>query len=354
QNLQIAKRDKYFTSTTYNQKSYYKIHLYLGTPAQKVGLLLDTGSSDLWVHSNIGEMNYSAELGLYNQAASSTWVKSKTPFEISYFDTTFASGVYGNDIVRLGTQSNFPQIKNMFMGLSQESNSSQAVMGIGLRNLVGYNNFPYRLKQSGYINKTLYSLYLNDTNSKTGSILFGAIDRSKVLDGLVTLPIVNPSSSKSKPTHFYVKMTSLSIENNRAKKILSSNNPNAIAPNSFVLLDSGTSLIHLPNIPKKFKLSQSIELVNLDSSYFLYRECSDLESAFSTKKLFFIFGKKVIDVHMLSLIGQLSNEDGVSYCRLSIIGNDQNKSILGASFLRYAYVLYNLDDLEISLGQANF
>lgn len=76
-------------------------------------------------------------------------------------------------------------------------------MGIGIAN--GYDNFPVLLQKQGLINKIAYSVYLNSSNSTTGTILFGAIDHAKYDGALSTVPINSESQLSVNVTNLETK-----------------------------------------------------------------------------------------------------------------------------------------------------
>lgn len=173
-----------------NEQGFFSVDVSIGTPAQKpVTLLIDTGSSDMWVNgadvclsgtysnssafatkkkryassvlegfeltatyastyfdkvstdfiepSPTGAATAAAtgidcsEYGAFNPDLSSTWKQLNLgePFGIEYVDTTQAEGVYGTDSLSINGV-NVPNVT--FAVANQFSNSSQGVLGISL------------------------------------------------------------------------------------------------------------------------------------------------------------------------------------------------------------------------------
>jgi Eukaryotic aspartyl protease len=96
------------------------------------------------------------------------------------------------------------------------------------------------LKSERYINVKVFSLWLDDLNSSTGSILFGGIDRSKYLSELIATPI-QPDIYTGNYTSFVVSLTSNTCTDPTDTFPLYSDDA---LP---VLLDSGTSNSYLPS-----------------------------------------------------------------------------------------------------------
>ncbi|KAJ4362883.1 hypothetical protein N0V83_010000 [Neocucurbitaria cava] len=89
--------------------SLYLCEVNIGTPAQKLYLDFDTGSSDLWVWSTELPKNILSQANAQNQqvafdaSKSSTFKKlSGETWKISYGDSSSASGDVGTDVVDLG------------------------------------------------------------------------------------------------------------------------------------------------------------------------------------------------------------------------------------------------------------
>lgn len=95
-------------SDTHPDDSEYLCQVSLGTPAQNLTLDFDTGSSDLWVWSTslpkkTQESGKAAGHTIFDPSKSSTWqLQSSSTWQISYGDSSSASGEVGTDTVTLG------------------------------------------------------------------------------------------------------------------------------------------------------------------------------------------------------------------------------------------------------------
>ncbi|PQE16658.1 eukaryotic aspartyl protease protein [Rutstroemia sp. NJR-2017a BBW] len=195
------------------------------------------------------------------------------------------------------------------------------------------------------INSNAYSLWLNDLDASTGSILFGGVDTAQYHGQLETLPIQKESGYYAE---FLITLTEVTLGSSVIAK------DQALA----VLLDSGSSLTYLPDA-----MTEAIyEVVGAqyDSSEgAAYVPCS-LASNSST--LNFTFTSPTISVDMNELVIPVTSSsgrplqftDGTSACLFGIAPAGDSTSVLGDTFLRSAYVVYDLDNNEISLAQTNF
>ncbi|PQE22314.1 eukaryotic aspartyl protease protein [Rutstroemia sp. NJR-2017a WRK4] len=204
---------------------------------------------------------------------------------------------------------------------------------------------PSQMVADKLINSNAYSLWLNDLDASTGSILFGGVDTAQYHGQLETLPIQKESGYYAE---FLITLTEVTL----GSSVIAKNQ--ALA----VLLDSGSSLTYLPDA-----MTEAIyEVVGAqyDSSEgAAYVPCS-LASNSST--LNFTFTSPTISVDMNELVIPVTSSsgrplqftDGTSACLFGIAPAGDSTSVLGDTFLRSAYVVYDLDNNEISLAQTNF
>lgn len=364
-NTFVKRDDKYLEISLDNYLTYYNIEVGLGTPAQSFNLLIDTGSSDMWVidESNpycttdaseisSGDGINCTKSGVFDTNSSSTFITNSSDFYISYGDNTVAEGDWARDTLDLSGN----KIYNMSFGLGTTTNSSIGILGIGyaaneatqsLTNGYTYENLPLRLVSEGIINTPAYSLWLNDINSEDGNVLFGGVDHDKYTGDLVSLDVQIGSSKASQPYSLLVEFTALEYSDSSGDQSLLNSTINA-------LLDSGTSLTYFPT-----SLADSV-LSAFDSSYssslgYYVTSCS------SSGSLNYTFGDSVtIQVPFSSLLlpitdrrgksAQLSN--GKAACAIGILPSSYKFALLGDTFLRSAYVVFDLKNDKIAMAQA--
>ncbi|CAO2648271.1 Nn.00g075380.m01.CDS01 [Neocucurbitaria sp. VM-36] len=345
----LRRRKDPVQQTLDNLETLYFANASLGTPAQTFRLHIDTGSSDLWVNAKDSQLcqqggNQCGDSGTYNANDSSTYEYVNGVFNVSYADGTGASGDYAKDTFRFGGQT----IKELQFGVGYSSSSPEGILGIGYTineaavnhgGLKPYPNLPQKLVDDGTINTNAYSLWLNDLDASTGSILFGGVDTDKFHGELQTLPIIPEDGVYAE---FIIALTGMG-HNNTNGSIFQNEN---VA----VLLDSGTSFMYLPNNVVR-SLYHTFDAQYDASQGAAFVDCSlgDQEGS-----LDFNFSGVTISVPINELVVVTDVSKGQAVCALGIGPAGSSISILGDTFLRSAYVVYDLANNEISLAQTNF
>ena len=216
-----------------------------------------------------------------------------------------------------------------------------------------YPNVINVLKAEGYINQLAYSLWLNDINSLTGSILFGGVDTAKYHGDLIAVPVQLDSETDAF-TSFTVAWTGLSFTSCGKTLDLS---PSTAVP---AILDSGTSDLLLPDEIAN-QVFNGLGVLT-DPNYGNLIKCSVLNGAGTFSFSFGGQGGPTINVSLSEFGFPLVNQDGSQatfndgspVCQLGIQAADQDPILFGDTFLRSAYVVYDLQANSIGLAQTNF
>ncbi|KAI8632993.1 acid protease [Xylariaceae sp. FL1651] len=346
----------------------YYADVALGTPPQSVTLILDTGSSDVWVLDTDADLcqsralqNYYGDcLATYDPSKSSTYsLVDQDGFSIKYVDSSGAEGDYIKDAFHIGGAS----IEALQVGLAKNSTINSGLLGIGFDTNVAadrpYRNIMDLFVDQGLIDSQAYSLYLDDLYAETGTILFGGLDTKKYIGDLKAIDIVPDAQTKTYSS-FTVALSSFTITSENK-----SNSENYLLSAIPVVLDSGTTLTYLPlkianQIYEAFNAFDDTENTGL-----VYVSCSLLSDQKGTTFDFQFGGdsgplirvpvdemildnvKGFIDLGLQ--LPDLPFEDACSFGIQSLSGY----YLLGDTFLRSAYVVYDLSNKQIALAQAN-
>lgn len=342
-----------------NEALFYLANIEMGSDNQKVGVLLDTGSSDLWVPQTGCVYGESVEwvqnaspaeaaansqqcegYGSYSPSSLSTFkrVYDDVPFSIQYADESYALGYWAQDLVSFGPLA----LLSLTFGVADNVTSDIGVLGIGMMDLESsnssladsfeYKNFPAALKDEGLIKSNSYSLYLGTNNVSEGLILFGGVDHGKYDGKLYRMHIANEFALLGDgPIYSNVILDGISGYGFEAVQ------------QTPALLDSGTSLQYLPG---KYvdAVASYLEATTFDDDQGMYVvPCLLLQL---TDSISYYFSGVEIVVPIRDLLYQYDQ------CYLGMIDSGDGTTILGDTFLKSAYVVYDFDNLEIALAQA--
>lgn len=365
-----------------NMGYYYRVNVTLGTPAQHFSLSLDTGSSDLWVP---GTTNSQCENPLFtsrggrcgdkrntfDSTASSTYKHISDDFSITYGDSSSASGSWATETLTFNGLG--LQLSDYTFAVASGTTSTTNVFGIGLRGLQAsndsfpgrpetqkftYSNLPYRLAEQGIINTPSYSLCLDSLKASSGTIIFGGVDMSKMSGPLTLHPLINfHPENHPDPVSFFITLDSVDLVGGAPL--------NALNVTSAALLDSGATMTYLP--PSSWAVLADRFQVQFDTQRgFKVAKCS---LGLSGQYLEYSFQGSKIRVPVSALLDPLINSDGSPVvvkgsaapgeplCRFLVAPNANDETgtstiILGDSFLRSAYVVYDLANFQLGLAQA--
>ncbi len=344
----------------------YYANISIGTPPQHLSLQIDTGSSDVWVPSSqssycTSRSGQGCPGGSFNSQRSSNYeVVGQNDFNISYVDNTGALGDYFTDQFMIGNST----LEGFQMGLATTTSIGIGIMGIGYSNSEAniftgngtqYPNLPLALVNAGLIESPAYSLWLDDLHSSTGSILFGGVDKSKYTGHLKSIEVY-ANRARGNTTSFTVAFTSLSAT--------SSSGTDTLTPAGFAqpaILDSGTTLTLLPDAIAELVFAE----LGATPEPRLGATLVPCSLANNTGTLNYGFGGPggpEIRVPMSELVLPLSLtsgnrpvfEDGTEACQLGIQAQGQLPTLLGDTFLRSAYVVYDLENNKVGLAQTDF
>lgn len=307
----------------------YLLDVYLGSQQDKVTVLLDTGSSDLWVFAPGVS---SAQGGTFDPSQSSDDSSTGEDFSISYLDGSGALGSYHKDDFSFSL--GLKLVLNFQFAVVDSANAdSTGVLGIADKNqeagLTQYDNLPWALQKAGVTPKASYSLFLGSELDGKGTVIFGGIDTDKYEGDLQKYALTDSS---------YLGLTAESA----------SVGGKSVQLGQSYVLDSGTSWNLWPS-ELLGSVASALGSSGQDQGVYLV-DCDQP----SDKSLTFNFGKNSISVPYSDLVINVGS-DSDPQCAIGAEEIDgQGPYILGDVFLRSAYVYYDLTDHTISIAQAKY
>ncbi|KAG1871567.1 aspartic peptidase domain-containing protein, partial [Suillus subluteus] len=211
-----------------NDSSYSGV-VSIGTPPQNFNLVLDTGSSDLWV-ATTSCTSCGSDIPEFNPSKSSTYKATSSQLEINYGSGS-AQGIVAQDSVTFGSfemSQELLAVTNITSGLIDDGLSG--IMGLGFASISALQTTPFweALYNANDLAEPLFSFYLERYVNQANQI-------STAPGGVLTLGGTN--SSLYNGSIEYLNLTVVTVQD---KTI-------AIDPLSgLAAIDTGTTLIGAP------------------------------------------------------------------------------------------------------------
>ncbi|KAF1969937.1 acid protease [Bimuria novae-zelandiae CBS 107.79] len=300
-------------------KQHLSINIMVGTPPQQFSVMPDTASPFLWLPSATSPAcTPNCPLPVWNPNGSSTAVDIHTVFNVSYGLTpdNIMLGEYYNDIISIGGVA-VPQYPLALVEVIDTIYEAQTwgIMGLGS----------------------------DLTNDQEGTILFGGIDESKAEGELKSAPLTF--------TEWSVNLTSLEpVISGTYNTILDTGSPNMYVPQALydtiaeplnVTLRTYRNTPYVPCSLRSSADSLHFEFAGKDRA-----ERPEVRVPYS--EIIYPFG-------MPANLGEVRSENGTELCYLGILSNGGAPIfLLGNTFIRSAYVVYDADALELRIAQSRW
>jgi len=316
--------------TNFANAQYFS-DITIGNPPQTFKVVMDTGSSNLWVPSSECTSIACYLHKKYDHESSSSYKKNQSTFEIQYGSGS-VSGYISTDQVGMGDLI----IKNqLFAEVTSQSGLAFAfgrfdgILGLGYDS-ISVNHIPppfYSMIDQGLLDQKVFAFYLGD--SETGSeAIFGGIDQSHYTGEITRLPI-------RRKAYWEVSLDAISFGGETAEMQMGA------------ILDTGTSLIALP--------STLAELLNKEigaKKSFTGQYTVECEKRDALPDLTFTLNGVDFPIGPYDYILEAGGS-----CISSFIGMDIPEpagplAILGDSFLRRYYSIYDLETHTVGLAKA--
>ncbi|TKA71716.1 hypothetical protein B0A55_10833 [Friedmanniomyces simplex] len=361
---------------TYSSGGAYYANVTVGTPPQDQVVILDTGSSDLYFDASTAPAcdttgPYSCRGGTFNPKNSNTYnvVDPAPAFNTSFGDGSTAMGPFAEDMIGIGDVV----LSNVQFGVALEVNSTTGyaigLMGVGYSENEAtqhqYPNMPEVLRDSGVINSRLYSVYLNSIGETSGSILFGGIDTSKYTGEMATLNLLTDVNTGG-IDQFISTVTAMSASVSGKVTPMFSGGSNSDAAYGQtdtalpVLLDTGSSAWSMPQNYYTQYIAPAFPYVDQQGLCSCSHQNDDTTLTLE-------FGSKInITVPIREFVVPIYNSTTNQPYPYSSSGSDtacafmivpaaptgQGFQTLGDAILRSMYVVFDLDNGQVSLAQA--
>jgi len=211
----------------------YFSEITIGTPPQSFKVVLDTGSSNLWVPSSECGSIACYLHTKYDSSSSSTYKKNGSDFEIRYGSGSL-SGFVSEDTMTIGDL----KVKNQIFaeateepGLAFAFGRFDGILGLGFDTISVNKIVPpfYNMIDQGLLDEPVFAFYLGDTNNgEESEATFGGVNKDHYTGNMTNIPL-------RRKAYWEVDLDAITFGDATAE-----------LDNTGVILDTGTSLIALP------------------------------------------------------------------------------------------------------------
>jgi len=313
----------------------YFSEISIGTPPQSFKVVMDTGSSNLWVPSTDCGSIACYLHSKYDHSASSTYKKNGTSFEIRYGSGEL-SGYVSQDTVQIGDL----KLKNQIFaeatsepGLAFAFGRFDGILGLGY-DTISVNKIPppfYNMIAQDMLDEPVFAFYLSDANdeSKESMAVFGGVDKDHYTGEVTKIPL-------RRKAYWEVNLDAITFGDSTAE-----------IESTGAILDTGTSLIALPSTLAELLNKEIGAKKSFNGQYTI--ECDKVDGL--PDLTFTLSGHNfTIGPHDYILEVQGS-------CISSFMGMDFPEpvgplAILGDAFLRRWYSIYDLGSNSVGLAKA--
>ncbi|KIR53730.1 saccharopepsin [Cryptococcus gattii Ru294] len=301
----------------------YFAQIELGTPAQTFKVILDTGSSNLWVPS-VGCTSIACFLhSKYDSSQSSTYKANGSDFEIHYGSGSL-EGFISQDTLAIGDLTikgqDFAEATKE-PGLAFAFGKFDGILGLAYDTISVNHIVPpfYNMLNQDLLDDPVFSFRLGSSENDGGEAIFGGIDKSAYSGSLHYVPV-------RRKGYWEVELESISFGDDELE-----------LENTGAAIDTGTSLIVMPTDVAEMLNKEIGAEKSWNGQYTV-----DCNTVPSLPELAFTFDGKA---YKLSGEDYILNAGGT--CISSFTGMDIPPPmgplyIVGDVFLRKYYTVYDL------------
>ncbi|KAF2753601.1 Asp-domain-containing protein [Pseudovirgaria hyperparasitica] len=306
----------------------------VGTPPQEFKVILDTGSSNLWVPSAECTSIACYLHNKYSHDDSSTYKKNGSSFEIRYGSGSL-SGYVSEDTFQIGDL----KVKNQLFaeatsepGLAFAFGRFDGIMGLGY-DTISVNKIPppvYKMIENKQLDEPLFAFYLSSSeNGDESEATFGGVDKSHYTGEVTKIPL-------RRKAYWEVDLDAITFGDTTAE-----------IDDTGVILDTGTSLIALPSTMAELLNKEIGAKKSFNGQYTI--ECNKRDSL---PDLTFTLTGHNFTITAYDYILEVQGSCISSFMGMDIPEPAGPLAILGDSFLRKWYSIYDLGSNSVGLAKA--
>lgn len=311
----------------------YYSEITLGSPPQVFKVILDTGSSNLWVPSTKCTSIACFLHAKYDSSSSSTYKANGSSFSIQYGSGSM-EGFVSNDLLTIGDLSvkgqDFAEATKE-PGLAFAFGKFDGILGLAHDTISVNGIVPpfYSMINQGLLDKPVFAFRLGSSEEDGGEALFGGIDDTAYSGKIDYVPV-------RRKAYWEVELEKIKLGDEELE-----------LENTGAAIDTGTSLIALPSDVAEMINAQIGAKKSWNGQYTV--ECKDVPSF---PDLSFYFNGKEYTLKGTDYILEVQGT-----CISSFTGMDINLPwgslwIIGDVFLRKYYTVYDLGQSAVGFAPA--
>lgn len=341
QNTNIKSSNYSYLSLDNYLNSQYYAQIGFGKPTQFINVIFDTGSSNLWVDSNIFKAN-----------KSNTLIDINADFDIKY-NTANVKGKLVNDMIKIGNIVIHNQtfgLANIIEGEYFKKAPYHGILGLSpSKKLVNkeaknISTFLDNIISKHKLKRNIFSIYLS--TNMTGELIIGEINQKHMSENFKYIQVQSNDYWMFDIEDIYIN----GIKTNYCNIIKERTHSDICA----VVLDTGTYFYTFPSyIIYAFQRQIGIK-----------PDCSNINSIPTISIKFKAKDNMSSQTNIMEL--NLSSEDIIeklqvnnkSQCHIAAIPVDINKPkgphiIFGSKFIKKYYTVFDIDNKIIAISKAN-
>jgi saccharopepsin len=312
----------------------YFSEITVGTPPQEFKVVLDTGSSNLWVPSSECGSIACYLHSKYDHESSTSYKKNGSEFAIQYGSGSL-SGYVSQDTVTIGDLT----IKNQLFaeatsepGLAFAFGRFDGILGLGY-DTISVNKIPppfYNMIDQGLIDSAVFAFYLSDTKDGDDSeATFGGIDKAHYTGDITYIPL-------RRKAYWEVDLDAITLGDSTAEM-----------ESTGVILDTGTSLIALPSTMAELLNKEIGAKKGFNGQYTV--ECTTRDSL---PDLTFTLTGHNFTISPYDYILEVQGSCISAFMGMDIPAPAGPLAILGDAFLRKWYSIYDLEKNAVGIAKS--
>lgn len=388
--VEPPKTDNAYEVPIYNDLAHqrYNIAVAVGTPPQSFSLLFDTGSSDVWFpNPNSSACAPNCPAG-FDPSTSSSIVETEYPFDARYGFTPDLAviGSYYNDTISV---SDLPPIPNAqfaggnvpprlfaqgmwgIFGIStrfQEAVYSGPTSPVRGDPSATYTPLWERLALASSSRKRKFGVWLNAQNAEKGTVQFGDEDGSKYHGRLGKVPLnlyngdlVDWSVNLSSVTRVHMEesgketRTQLTADDYNVGYVLDTGSPNMYVPTPlYESVVAGLNATEIINGAPYVRCSlRSASTSFLDFGFQIDVEGQRLSKS-ELVQIRVPYSEIIYPFGYPGTVPPQRDLDGAEMCYFGVVPQDGPIRLLGATFARSAYLVFDADNVVVKMAQAKW